>query len=189
PLPAKALMSNFFASSSSDEVMINIYGTDSSARIPGYVDNTGAIISSVTRWYMTTHLDAGDVAFFKGRGRQSETDTNGISAAVFVPDSGGAVVVLGNPLSLAAYQDFDSKYTAPSAGTLYVNVATNSGSLISGAPGSEIFWQKSVVKTESRGTEYVPVPANNRDLESIKANGAAVDVTASAEVLMNYVLY
>lgn len=189
PLPAKALMSNFFASSSSDEVMINIYGTDSSARIPGYVDNAGAIISSVTRWYMTTHLDAGDVAFFKGRGRQSETDTNGISAAVFVPDSGGAVVVLGNPLSLAAYQDFDSKYTAPSAGTLYVNVATNSGSLISGAPGSEIFWQKSVVKTESRGTEYVPVPANNRDLESIKANGAAVDVTASAEVLMNYVLY
>ncbi|PLO62039.1 hypothetical protein CWN49_31785, partial [Klebsiella michiganensis] len=53
PLPAKALMSNFFASSSSDEVMINIYGTDSSSRIPGYVDNAGAIISSVTRWYMT----------------------------------------------------------------------------------------------------------------------------------------
>ncbi|PLO65186.1 hypothetical protein CWN49_23795, partial [Klebsiella michiganensis] len=127
PLPAKALMSNFFASSSSDEVMINIYGTDSSARIAGYVDNTGAITSSVTRWYMAAHLDVGDVAFFKGRGRQSETDTNGISAAVFVPDSGSAVVVLGNPLSLAAYQDFDSKYTAPSAGTLYVNVATNSG--------------------------------------------------------------
>ncbi|MGU5416678.1 hypothetical protein ACV1MK_26395, partial [Klebsiella michiganensis] len=56
-LAAKALMSNFFASSSSDEVMINIYGTDSGARIPGYVDNAGAIISSVTRWYMTTHLD------------------------------------------------------------------------------------------------------------------------------------
>ena len=187
-------MDNFLTSSSNNNVAINLRGTDNGAAVAGYIDNTGAVISSSIRWYRKATMTAGQTAFYSGRSQSSGTTIGDINAVLFVPTSTGVpVIVKGNPLALNGLQDIEGEFTATEAGTLYVNLVQVSGALtgalFSGVVGTDIFYKKEVIETDTQNVDYVSAVAHKLDMDSISANGNALTVTGTATYLNDRVLY
>lgn len=187
-------MDNFLTSSSNNNVAINLRGTDNGAAVAGYIDNTGAVISSSIRWYRKATMTAGQTAFYSGRSQSSGTTIGDINAVLFVPTSTGVpVIVKGNPLALNGLQDIEGEFTATETGTLYINLVQVSGvltgALFSGVVGTDIFYKKEVIETDTQNVDYVSAVAHKLDMDSIAANGNALTVTGTAEYVDDLVLY
>ncbi|WP_154929506.1 BNR-4 repeat-containing protein [Klebsiella grimontii] len=187
-------MDNFLQTAGNKNIAINLRGTDNSVAVPGYIDNIGAVVSSTIRWYRKAIMAAGQTAFYSGRSQSSGATIGDINAVLFVPVSTGVpVVVKGNPLALNGLQDIEGEFTATEAGTLYINLVQVSGvltgALFCGVVGTDIFYKKEVIETESQNSDYVSAVAHKLDMDSIAANGNTLTVTGTAELENDLVLY
>ncbi|WQY99723.1 tail spike [Klebsiella phage MY01] len=178
----------FLESASHEDTVINLGGKLVTA-LPGYVDNSGTIVSSVTRWYRAAPLEAGQTAFYTGQSQQATSTPTGVPAVVWVPESTGvASIIQDNPLIGAGMQNLDGMYTATEKGILYVNsilgitsASQVSGRVLYGVIGQDIYYSKAVVENASSLEESLLQVFHEADMQSIKANGNSVNVTNLVE--------
>lgn len=161
----------------------------------GYIDNNGELVESGRR-YRSVQLTAGETAFYSGYSRSSQTTVDQISAVIFKPETGNAEIIKGLPRTLAGACWYSGEYTTQVAGTLSINLesdpknlSTPFGYLLAGIPGATVLRSPKKLMATEIGKTVAGKPLSNRDIEAITANGTAVDVTASAEIAMNQVLY
>ncbi|GEM_PF-1703192 len=169
--------------------------TGESTLVSGYIDNAGAMVGSARKHRALT-MKAGETAFYSGFSRSSQTTIDQISAVIFVDESGTAEIVKGLPRTLAGSCWYSGQYVAPENGTLYINLESDPknaalpyGSLRGGTPNETILHSPAKLLASDVGTVVISKALHERDMEVIAANGAAVNVTDSAEVLREKVLY
>lgn len=162
----------------------------------GYIDNAGVLVDSVQR-HRSLALNPGETAFFYGYSESFQNlPFDEISAVIFKPDAGDAIIVQGLPRTLAGSCWYSGKFEATQSGTLSINLMADPnnasepyGYLMAGVVSETIIHHPKNIDDTDVDTQVLSVVMSQRDQECLVANGDAVDVTASAEVLMSKILY
>ncbi|WP_313824093.1 BNR-4 repeat-containing protein [Leclercia sp.] len=161
----------------------------------GYINNAGAVTPLAGLRYRSLALASGETAYFSGYCTSGAT-VDAISAVLFKPDSGAIQIVKGLPRTTNANSRYSGEFTASVPGTIYINLYSDPlntaepyGHLLAGVTNETIIQHPDNISATDVGSRVLSSIMARRDQECLIANGSAVSVSDSAEVILDQVLY